>query len=90
MTSNELLKKYKEELIILEKSHEKVHNEGLHKLAFAREKQCDLVRRFIKDLEKLLEAQLKSHNTFNCNEQLAGNKKCDRQCARVDCYHLNK
>ena len=54
MTSNELLKKYKEELIILEKSHEKVHNEGLHKLAFARKKQCDLVRRFIKDLEKLL------------------------------------
>lgn len=37
-----------------------------------------------------LEAQLKSHNTFNCNEKLEGNKKCDRQCARVDCYHLNK
>ena len=28
--------------------------------------------------------------TFACHEQLKGNKKCDRQCSRIDCHYLNQ
>lgn len=54
MTSNELLKEYEEELINLEESYKYNKKAGMEYLADIRYKQIELVRRFIKDLKKLL------------------------------------
>ena len=54
MTSNELLKKYEEELIWLEKSFNDNIKSGMNGLAYRRDGQIELVRKFIKDLKKLL------------------------------------
>ncbi len=54
MTSNELLNKYEKELIELEKSFNRNIELGMNGLAFKRDAQIELVRRFINDLKKLL------------------------------------
>lgn len=54
MTSNELLNKYEKELIDLEKNYTKYVGFRMNRLAHKTEGQIELVRRFIKDLKKLL------------------------------------
>ena len=49
-----LIDEHEKELIIIEKSHDKNREHGMHGLADKRDTQAILVRRFIKDLKKLL------------------------------------
>ena len=52
---NKLIKEHEEELIIIEKSYDKNMKAGMNDLAYKRDTQAILVRRFIKDLKKFFE-----------------------------------
>lgn len=54
MTTQDLINHYEKELIFLEKSFNDNIKAGMNGLAYKRDAQIELVRRFIKDLKKLL------------------------------------